>query len=93
LTPDLAVNTFRNIDRLFPTRTIKAGGKPSELPKTEKELGDPNTLQACTAFMSENDKSYRDWKANRGQTGTYVMSMERGCYRARWLNPIERTST
>ena len=39
LTPDLAVNTFRNIDRLFPTRTIKAGGKPSELPKSEKELG------------------------------------------------------
>ena len=31
LTPDLAVNTFRNIDRLFPTRTIKAGrqGRPS----------------------------------------------------------------
>jgi CubicO group peptidase (beta-lactamase class C family) len=39
LTPDLAVNTFRNIDRLFPTRTIKAGGKPAELPKSEKELG------------------------------------------------------
>jgi|UPI0004AF69F3 CubicO group peptidase (beta-lactamase class C family) len=39
LTPDLAVNTFRNIDRLFPTRTIKAGGKPSELPKSERELG------------------------------------------------------
>lgn len=39
LTPDLAVNTFRNIDRLFPTRTIKAGGSPSELPRSEKELG------------------------------------------------------
>jgi hypothetical protein len=87
------VNTFRNIDRLFPTRTIKAGGKPSELPKSEKELGNPDTLRAFTAFMSENDKSYRDWKANRGQTGTYVMSMERGCCRARWLNPIERTWT
>ncbi|HEU6441707.1 MAG TPA: serine hydrolase, partial [Microvirga sp.] len=39
LAPDLAVNTFRNIDRLFPTRTIKAGGEPSALPKSEKELG------------------------------------------------------
>ncbi|WP_457091236.1 serine hydrolase domain-containing protein [Microvirga sp. P5_D2] len=39
LTPDLAVNTFRNIDRLFPTRTIKAGGSPSELSRSEKELG------------------------------------------------------
>ena len=85
------MNTFRNIDRLFPTRTIKAGGKPSELPKSEKELGNPDTLRAFTAFMSENDKSYRDWKANRSQTDTYVMSVERGCCRARWLNPIERT--
>jgi len=25
LTPDIAVNTFRNIDRLFPTRTVKRG--------------------------------------------------------------------
>ena len=39
LTPDLAVSTFRNIDRLFPTRTIKAGGTPSELPKSERDLG------------------------------------------------------
>ncbi|MGF9562338.1 serine hydrolase [Neorhizobium sp. JUb45] len=39
LTPDLAVSTFRNIDRLFPTRTVKAGGKPSELSKSDKPLG------------------------------------------------------
>ncbi|MGQ7246164.1 serine hydrolase domain-containing protein [Halomonas sp. V046] len=32
LTPDLAVNTFRNIDRLFPSRTIAAGGTPRPLP-------------------------------------------------------------
>lgn len=37
--PDLAVNTFRNIDRLFPTRTIKAGKKPSKLEKADKPLG------------------------------------------------------
>ncbi len=39
LTPDLAVSTFRNIDRLFPTRTIKAGGKASDLPKSDSQLG------------------------------------------------------
>jgi CubicO group peptidase (beta-lactamase class C family) len=38
LLPDLAVSTYRNIDRLFPTRTIKAGSKPLELPKAEKQL-------------------------------------------------------
>ena len=32
LTPDLAVNTFRNIDRLFPSRTIEHGDKVLPLP-------------------------------------------------------------
>ena len=38
LTPDLEVATFRNIDRVFPTRTIAAGGTPMALPKAEKHL-------------------------------------------------------
>src|ERR687883_89274 len=38
LTPDMAVNTFRNIDRLFPSRTIKAGASPSDLPKADRQL-------------------------------------------------------
>ncbi|GHC61137.1 serine hydrolase domain-containing protein [Limoniibacter endophyticus] len=38
LLPDDAVATFRNIDRLFPTRVVKAGGRPSELPRSEKQL-------------------------------------------------------
>jgi CubicO group peptidase (beta-lactamase class C family) len=38
LLPDDAVATFRNIDRLFPTNTIKAGDKPSELPRADKQL-------------------------------------------------------
>lgn len=38
LMPDEAVATFRNIDRLFPTRTIKAGGKVRELPRAKRQL-------------------------------------------------------
>jgi len=38
LMPDEAVATFRNIDRLFPTRTIKAGGKVRELPRAKRKL-------------------------------------------------------
>lgn len=38
LLPDMAVQTYRNIDRLFPTNTIKAGGNIRELPKAEKQL-------------------------------------------------------
>lgn len=38
LTPDLAVSTFRNIDRLFPTRTIPASDSPRELPEALVDL-------------------------------------------------------
>lgn len=38
LTPDVAINTYRNIDRLFPTRVIKAGETPSELPEAKLPL-------------------------------------------------------
>jgi CubicO group peptidase (beta-lactamase class C family) len=34
LTPELAVNTFRNIDRLFPTRLVRASTRPFPLPST-----------------------------------------------------------
>src|SRR5690606_18143700 len=37
LEPDLAVSTFRNIDRLFPTRTVRAAGEPHELPRSETD--------------------------------------------------------
>ncbi|MDM0086903.1 MULTISPECIES: serine hydrolase [unclassified Variovorax] len=38
LTPELAVSTYRNIDRLFPTRTIDAGGTPYALPAAATQL-------------------------------------------------------
>jgi CubicO group peptidase (beta-lactamase class C family) len=38
LTPDLAVNTFRNIDRLFPSRTIAHGTKVFPLPAAHRQL-------------------------------------------------------
>jgi CubicO group peptidase (beta-lactamase class C family) len=36
--PDLAVSTYRNIDRLFPTHRIKASDNPFALPKSDKQL-------------------------------------------------------
>jgi CubicO group peptidase (beta-lactamase class C family) len=38
LTPELAVNTFRNIDRLFPTRTVNASAHPFPLPPAPRLL-------------------------------------------------------
>ena len=38
LSPTLAVNTFRNIDRLFPTRRVAHSGTPYPLPPADKPL-------------------------------------------------------
>lgn len=38
LMPDIQVNTFRNIDRLFSTRTVKASGQPYPLLASDKPL-------------------------------------------------------
>lgn len=38
LYPDIQANTFRNIDRLFPTRTVAAGGEPYPLPPASRQL-------------------------------------------------------
>jgi len=38
LTPELAVNTFRNIDRLFPTRVVSHGAHPKPLPASPTPL-------------------------------------------------------
>ena len=51
LMPDDAVATFRNIDRLFPTRTIEAGGTVRELPPAEQQL---------TNFTFEHDGATYD---------------------------------
>jgi CubicO group peptidase (beta-lactamase class C family) len=44
LTPDLAVSTFRNIDRLFPTRLVPRSAKPLPLPPARNELTTLNII-------------------------------------------------
>jgi CubicO group peptidase (beta-lactamase class C family) len=39
LLPDIQVNTFRNIHRLFPTRTVRAAESPRPLPPAAETLG------------------------------------------------------
>ncbi|MCE3027049.1 serine hydrolase [Salinicola sp. DM10] len=45
LTPDLAVSTYRNIQRLFPSRTIAAGAAVRELPRSPRALGEISVAQ------------------------------------------------
>ena len=59
LTPELAVNTYRNIDRLFPTRSIERGGSILELPQATQQLSrlsflSGNALYTLNDFLSRN---------------------------------------
>lgn len=50
LTPEMAINTFRNIDRLFPTRTIARSPNPRPLPRAERSL--------ATLRVSDSGRTY-----------------------------------
>jgi CubicO group peptidase (beta-lactamase class C family) len=50
LNPDLAITTYRNIDRLFPTRTIEAGGAPYPLTVAAKLLTPSQITAASTDY-------------------------------------------
>lgn len=38
--PNLQISTFRNIDRLFPSRAVKRGGEIREIPAGDEPIGD-----------------------------------------------------
>jgi CubicO group peptidase (beta-lactamase class C family) len=50
LTPEMAVHTFRNIDRLFPTRAVAHGAHPRPLP--------PSPLPLRDVHFRQDDASY-----------------------------------
>jgi CubicO group peptidase (beta-lactamase class C family) len=59
LSPELAVSTFRNIDRLFPTRTIARSSRPLPLPRDPAPLSaiaftDKGTAYTLDAFLAAN---------------------------------------
>ena len=66
LTPDIAVNTFRNIDRLFPTRIIARGGEAIPLARAAGQL---------TVEFRQGGKNYDlyDYLALNSITGLLVL--------------------
>jgi hypothetical protein len=59
LSPTIAVNTFRNIDRLFATRTIPGSARPLELPRdpdavTSFEFTDRGRVWTLEQFLDTN---------------------------------------
>ena len=54
LSPALAVTTFRNIDRLFPTRTVEHGPTPYPLPLAETPLSDVRFTSKAASFTLDS---------------------------------------
>ena len=59
LTPAMAVNTFRNIDRLFPTRTVSRSSGPLPLPSaavplTDVHFGDQGKQYDLESYLELN---------------------------------------
>jgi CubicO group peptidase (beta-lactamase class C family) len=50
LTPEMAVHTFRNIDRLFPTRAVAHGAHPRPLPPSPVPLRDVHFRQGDASY-------------------------------------------
>lgn len=67
LMPDLAVSTFRNIDRLFPVRTIPASDQPQPLEPAADPLG------PVTAQVGEKTYDMDDFFALDSVTGLIVL--------------------
>lgn len=67
LLPDLAVSTFRNIDRLFPTRTVPASDAPHPLEPAATPLG------PVTATVDDKTWDMDDFLALDSVTGLIVL--------------------
>ncbi|WP_110707918.1 serine hydrolase [Salinicola sp. CR57] len=89
LTPDLAVNTFRNIDRLFPSRIIAAGASPRPLGQA------PTCLDGVVASVNGEAYDLYDYLALNSVTGLLVLrhgdivheTYQRGNHRdTRWMS-------
>lgn len=69
LTPDLAVSTFRNIDRLFPSRTISASGTASDLPDAPDQINPAEVF----VMVGETRRDLYDVLAMNSVTGLIVI--------------------
>lgn len=67
LTPDMAVNTYRNIDRLFPSRTIEAGDDPRPLVEA------PVALENLAFTVDDQQYDIYDYLALNNVTGLVVL--------------------
>src|SRR5216684_9018299 len=58
LFPDIQVQTFRNIDRLFPTRTVRRGTQVYPLPRGESPLKSVEFISAGKKYFLYGYRSF-----------------------------------
>ncbi|MBM7599000.1 CubicO group peptidase (beta-lactamase class C family) [Virgibacillus halotolerans] len=72
--PDTAINTFRNIERLFPTRTIPASSKPKPLKKSSLSLHSfKSQIQDFSVKIADQFYDIYDYLALNSITGIVVL--------------------
>lgn len=85
LLPDIQVNTFRNIDRLFPTRVVRHGPHVYPLPEADKKLGN--------LTLTSNGKTFDlfDYLSLNRVSGLLVLKNGRIAFETYQLGNTERT--
>ncbi len=95
LSEGMAVNTFRNIDRLFPTRTAPASSHPRELPLADNGLGEVVELGEVVFQHDGQPHSLEDYLSINRVAGLLVLhdgKIKRELYRygntehTRWMS-------
>lgn len=72
--PDLAINTFRNIERLFPTRQIPASSAPRPFEKSSLSLGPfKSQIKDETTELADQNYDLYDYLTLNSVTGIVVL--------------------
>lgn len=72
--PDLAINTFRNIERLFPTRTVPVSSNPKPLEKSPLSLQPfKSQIKDKTTELADQNYDLYDYLAMNAVTGIVVL--------------------
>ncbi len=79
--PDLAINTFHNIERLFPTRTILASTRPEPFEQSRESLQPfQSRIKDTTTDKTEQNYDLYDYVALNSVTGIVVLKEGRLVY-------------
>lgn len=78
---DIAINTYRNTERLFPTRTIPASSRPKPLEKSLLSLHDfKSSIQDHTTTLANQSYDIYDYFTMNAVTGMVILKQGKLVY-------------